>query len=450
MASEIAGLFTTPEQYQLAQQQTQQAQALQFAQLDPRAQAQYGFYRGGQQLAQGLGGLLGAQDPQMQLIAKRQALSQEIDPNDPQSLITAAQKAAQGGDMQFATGLADRAKALQESITKQLQERATATEKLATAGKIGSEQQRLQNVTQQLMSQYNLTEAEASAIASNPDLVKSYYTPKSAQALKLFETGKYTPESITQWQSGKGELEPLDKHVKPTSDFITKAVDLGFGEKTKIGDYSQPQVAAINKSLFEDQIKLAAAKAMNVRVGVDVKAQEAGATESAKLDAKRLDEARTAAAKAQDQKQILATMQQALPSIVSGTGAQARTGFLNLLQTAGLASPEDQNKLASSELFNSLAGERVLSFIKTLGTNPTDTDREFARTIGPALEKGTKSNKDIIDYLSKRADSIINNASSMESHYYENKYSLRGFKPSNEVIPVATPSQSGWSIKKKQ
>jgi hypothetical protein len=447
--ADIAGLFTTPEQYQLAQDQAMQAQALQYAQLAPQAQAQYGFYRGGQQLGNAIGGALGGVDPQLKLISQRQALSKNVDPNDPQSLISAAQQAAQGGDMQFATVLADRAKAIQESMTKQMQERATASKSFAEAGKIGTEQLRTQNITQELMNTYNLSEAEAQAIATNPDLVKSYYTPKSAQALKLIESGKYTPESITKWQSGKGELEIIDKHVKPTSDFITKAVDLGFGEKTKIGDYSQPQVSAINKSLFDDQIKLAAAKAMNVRVGVDVKAQEAGATESARLDAKRLDEARSSAAKAQDQKQILATMQQALPNIVSGTGAQARTGFLNLLQTAGLATPEDQNKLASSELFNSLAGERVLSFIKTLGTNPTDTDREFARTIGPALEKGTKSNKDIIDYLSKRADSIINNASSMESHYYENKYSLRGFKPSSDVIPVATPSQSGWSIKKK-
>jgi hypothetical protein len=450
MATDNTGLFMTPEQYQLAEDQAMQAQALQFAQLDPRAQAQYGFYRGGQQIGTAIGGALGGEDPQLKLISQRQSLSKNVDPNDPKSLITAAQQAAQGGDMQFATVLADRAKTLQESMTKQMQERATATKSLAEASQIGSQQLRTQNITQQLMSTYNLSEAEAQAIATNPDLVKSYYTPKSAQGLKLLESGKYTPESITKWISGDGELQVIDKFVKPTSDFITKAVDLGFGEKTKIGDYSQPQVAAINKSLFNDQIKLAAAKAMNVRVGVDVKAQEAGATESARLDAKRLDEARSAAAKAQDQKQILATMQQALPNIVSGTGAQARTSFLNLLQTAGLATPEDQTKLASSELFNSLAGERVLSFIKTLGTNPTDTDREFARTIGPALEKGTKSNKDLIDYLSKRADSIINNASSMESHYYENKYSLRGFKPSSDVIPVATPSQGGWSIKKKQ
>lgn len=449
MATENAGLFTTPEQYQALQDQLAYQQAVDTAKLTPAQAASanvgYGLYN----IGRGIGGIFGGTDPQLQLVSQRQALAKDVDFNDPKSLMDASIKFGQIGDLQYATAFADRAKALQESITKQMQESSAAGKNIAEAGKISSEQQRIKDVTQQLMSQYNLTEAEASAVATNPDLVKSYYTPKSAQAMKLLETGKYNPSSVAKWQAGEGELEPIDKYVKPDSKFITKAVDLGFGEKTKIGDYTQQQVGAISKALFEDEIKLAAARAMNVRVGVDVKAQEAGAVKSAELDAKRLDEARTAAAKAQDQKQILATMQQALPNIVSGTGAQARTSFLNLLQTAGLASPEDQNKLASSELFNSLAGERVLSFIKTLGTNPTDTDREFARTIGPALEKGTKSNKDIINYLSKRADSIINNASAMENHYYENKYSLRGFKPSNEVIPVATPSQNGWSIKKK-
>jgi hypothetical protein len=107
MASEIAGLFTTPEQYQLAQQQAQQAQAMQFAQLDPRAQAQYGFYRGGQQLGSAIGGALGGEDPQLKLISQRQQLASQLDPSKPESFMQAAQLAAQSGDQQFAIALAN-------------------------------------------------------------------------------------------------------------------------------------------------------------------------------------------------------------------------------------------------------------------------------------------------------------------------------------------------------
>jgi len=64
MASEILGLFTTPEQYRLAQQQAQQAQAIQYAQLDPMARANYGTFRAGQQLGGAIGGALGGEDPQ--------------------------------------------------------------------------------------------------------------------------------------------------------------------------------------------------------------------------------------------------------------------------------------------------------------------------------------------------------------------------------------------------
>jgi len=102
MATDIGGLFATPEQYQMAQNQAQQAQALQFAQLDPRAQAQYGFYRGGQLLGSAIGGALGGVDPQLQKITQRQQLLGMIDPSNPDSYAQAIQTALQSGDQEAA------------------------------------------------------------------------------------------------------------------------------------------------------------------------------------------------------------------------------------------------------------------------------------------------------------------------------------------------------------
>ena len=116
MASEIAGLFTTPEQYQLAQQQAQQAQAMQFAQLDPRAQAQYGIYRGGQMLGGAIGGALGGEDPQLKMISQRQQLASQLDQNNPESFLKVAQLAAQSGDPQFAMAIADAGRQMQASM----------------------------------------------------------------------------------------------------------------------------------------------------------------------------------------------------------------------------------------------------------------------------------------------------------------------------------------------
>jgi hypothetical protein len=105
--ADIAGLFTTPDQYQLAQQQAQQAQALQYANLDPRAQAQYGFYRGGQQLGSAIGGALGGVDPQLKLISQRQQLASQLDPTNLDTYKLVAQNAANSGDTQFAMAVAD-------------------------------------------------------------------------------------------------------------------------------------------------------------------------------------------------------------------------------------------------------------------------------------------------------------------------------------------------------
>ena len=107
MASEVLGLFTTPDQYQLAQQQAQEAQARQYAQLDPRAQAQYGFFRGGQQLAGAIGGALGAEDPQLKKIAMRQQLASQLNPNDINSYKATAKAAMDAGDQEFAMAIAD-------------------------------------------------------------------------------------------------------------------------------------------------------------------------------------------------------------------------------------------------------------------------------------------------------------------------------------------------------
>jgi hypothetical protein len=102
MASEFLGLFTTPEQYQLAQQQAQEAQAIQYANLDPMARANYGTFRAGQQLGNAIGGALGGQDPQLQKIAQRQQILGMIDPSNPDSYAQAIQVALQGGDQEAA------------------------------------------------------------------------------------------------------------------------------------------------------------------------------------------------------------------------------------------------------------------------------------------------------------------------------------------------------------
>jgi hypothetical protein len=105
--SDILGLFTSPEQYQLNQDTAARERALSYSKLDPRAKASYGFFRAGQQLGGAIGGALGGQDPQLKMISMRQQLASQLNPNDPESYMKVAEIAAQSGDQQFAVLVAD-------------------------------------------------------------------------------------------------------------------------------------------------------------------------------------------------------------------------------------------------------------------------------------------------------------------------------------------------------
>ena len=105
--SQILGLFTTPEQYQLAQQQAEEAQAIQYANMSPMARANYGTFRAGQQLGGAIGGALGGQDPQLQIISRRQQLLGQLDRSDPMSYRRVAKMASDAGDQQLAQSVSE-------------------------------------------------------------------------------------------------------------------------------------------------------------------------------------------------------------------------------------------------------------------------------------------------------------------------------------------------------
>jgi hypothetical protein len=123
--SMIAGLFQDPQQYQQAQLQQQMKQNYEIAQMTPEQQVTGGLRTAGYQLGQGLGGLMGAEDPQMKLQSLRKRILQSIDRNDPKSLSEGAQALNQEGDTVGAQALIQaaqvRAKDLLEAEVKQSQ-----------------------------------------------------------------------------------------------------------------------------------------------------------------------------------------------------------------------------------------------------------------------------------------------------------------------------------------
>jgi hypothetical protein len=75
----ILGLFTTPEQYQQAQNEAALARGVQLAQLDPFQRASAQLYQGGYMAGGALGQALGAQDPMLQQLSTIKQLSSQFD-----------------------------------------------------------------------------------------------------------------------------------------------------------------------------------------------------------------------------------------------------------------------------------------------------------------------------------------------------------------------------------
>lgn len=148
MATDIVrSLFgVTPELYQEQRDLMRQKQAMEFAQLDPRAQATYAFGRAGQQAGQALGGLMGVEDPMMRLYSQRNALAKQIDVNTPEGLVKYGQALQQAGD----TVGALQATALANQMSGQMAETSLTKQKLANISIVGEREQQLQNALSQL------------------------------------------------------------------------------------------------------------------------------------------------------------------------------------------------------------------------------------------------------------------------------------------------------------
>ena len=152
MASDILGLFTSPQQYQQNQLAQFQNRAFLEVQLNPFQQAALGARTAGYQLGQGVGGALGGQDPQLQKIAQRQQIIGMIDPSNPDSYTQAIQAALQTGDQEAAFLLRNEMMKAKEQAQQQEMQGFKRTDYLTQRG-AGMQAQGLTNMANELVGQ---------------------------------------------------------------------------------------------------------------------------------------------------------------------------------------------------------------------------------------------------------------------------------------------------------
>lgn len=180
MATDIvASLFgVTPEMYQQRQMAQADERALQYAQLTPFQQANYAIGRGAYGLAGALGGALGAQDPQLQLISQRNAIARQIDYNNPASIMEGQRLLARVGDTVGALQLANVARDLEYKQAQTTQSLAAAGASRAQAAKSQAE---IDEIDRQQRAFAQLTGAKP-AEAAAPAAVPAAAVPVAAAA----------------------------------------------------------------------------------------------------------------------------------------------------------------------------------------------------------------------------------------------------------------------------
>ena len=134
--SMVAGLFSTPEQYQQAQSQAALNRGVQLAQLDPFQRASAQLYQGGYLAGGAIGGALGGQDPQLQALSTMRELSSKYDTNTSGGVAAFATELQNRGLTQQAFQLGQRAlemRKLEAEAQAKTAERLTNEQKNATA-----------------------------------------------------------------------------------------------------------------------------------------------------------------------------------------------------------------------------------------------------------------------------------------------------------------------------
>jgi hypothetical protein len=132
----VAGLFgLTPDMYGEQQRRSALQEGITLAQLDPASRGAALTYGGARGLGTAIGGALGIEDPQLKMISTRNAIAQQIDQSNPESILQGAQMLAQAGDQQGAMALAQYARQAQSEMALVQQRRAAEQASLAQVAK---------------------------------------------------------------------------------------------------------------------------------------------------------------------------------------------------------------------------------------------------------------------------------------------------------------------------
>ena len=386
MAEIVQSLFgVTPESYQMAQQQRADAQALQYAQLDPFQQANFAIGRGANMLGGAAGRALGGQDPELMRITMRQQIAGQLNPNDPASIERGIAALSQAGDTQGAMLLQGEYRKLMESNALVAQREASA---------LASTAQATRERTQASPKEVQLAREVASLTGFEPGTPQ--YNTAYAESLKAQIEGKPPAQNVKEVGVAEKTNLPVYFDVNTNEQFtIATGAD---GKPVR-----KPYVGGVDRTTAKTS------------VGVKLPEQEkAFENELGKGQAKTILEDKAAA---QDAAEILRTNQVGRDLLksgaITGTGANLFVSLNNALAQAGLDFGY-ADAAANSQAYVAAMGANVGRIIKQFGagTGLSNADREYAAKIAAGeialTETALRRILDINDRAANRAIDLHN------------------------------------------
>ena len=214
----VAGLFgLTPEMYGEQQRRSALQEGITLAQLDPASRGAAMTYAGARGLGGAIGGAMGVQDPQLQMISARNAIAQQIDQTNPESILKGAQMLAQAGDQQGAFALAQYARQAQSEMALMQQRQAAGQASLAQATR-----ERQQAVPKEIV----IANEKARITDQIDQLRMQEPTPENTRASRILTTQL-------------AELDKLDDKSKRTAVVGNALVDTTTGAEIYKGPDTQ-------------------------------------------------------------------------------------------------------------------------------------------------------------------------------------------------------------------
>ena len=310
----------------------------------------------------------------------------------------------------------------------------------ALAGALGGQDPMLQRLTAQQQVMKNVD-------YGNPDSIKTAIQT-------LLDSGNTAAAHSLYQEALKNELtqSQITKNLREGRAAQTKLSEIGVAEGTREPVYSylvpdgKGGVTAqqvIFKTVDGKQQMVPFSGGVDrttSRTNMNVKLPE-GESEFVKrlgtLDAQRVDAALTARDSAIQQLEIADRLAKSSPEALSGQFANTRAGMVNFLDTIGLTSAKDKQKLLKSQELTADSSRLVLAALNNkLGGGVSNQDAQRISEIFPQLENSPAARKELIDIIVRSANKTIGEVNNMEQYARKNR-GLSGYVP---TIPLVRSS----------